>query len=362
MGRPINKNYTGNTTGSGQQIAATAYFPGDSQTRASYISRQVATNTYNMAAANGTASGRVQLVDGGVALTPGQANITVTPYGSTGSGAAATAKLGAGSVVYSTAGTGVGNVYYVPGQTLLTSGGTGTAANLYVSTVSLGNIFAINQGANYTVGDQFIWGASAGAVVPAIATVGTTNATGAITSMTFTPNNGSISNVSLTNTTPYSSTVTTNVSAAGATFRVRWGIADLGIITPGDYTTAPANPITLTGSATGVGATANVAWEVSNVVVSNGGSAYQAVRVTIAGNAKALGVVNVAGGVTSVVVTDPGSGYTTTNPTVTIAPIDTVQYASEIKNRTVNTFSGNTYEWVDSATTPVSGEAKLQTA
>lgn len=80
MGRPINERYIGNTSTSGQQIAATAYFGGDSQTRTSYILAQKGTNTYDMVSADGQHSGLVQLVNGNVSLAPGQANITVTNY------------------------------------------------------------------------------------------------------------------------------------------------------------------------------------------------------------------------------------------------------------------------------------------
>lgn len=80
MGRPINKRYIGNTTTSGQQVAATAFFGGDSQTRLSYISAQKGTNTYEMVSVDGLHNGLVQLVPGNVALLEGQANVTVTNY------------------------------------------------------------------------------------------------------------------------------------------------------------------------------------------------------------------------------------------------------------------------------------------
>lgn len=80
MGRPINKKYIGNTSITNQQIAATAYFGGDSQTRTSYISAQKGTNTFHMVSADGQHDGIVELVNGNVALQPGQANITVTNY------------------------------------------------------------------------------------------------------------------------------------------------------------------------------------------------------------------------------------------------------------------------------------------
>ena len=89
MGRPINKRFVGNTSQSGQQIQATAYFAGDSTTRTAYISKQVAANSYNMVNVGGVQSGRVKLVNGGAALNPGEANVAVTPYGAGGAGATA---------------------------------------------------------------------------------------------------------------------------------------------------------------------------------------------------------------------------------------------------------------------------------
>jgi hypothetical protein len=82
MGRPINQRYIGNVNLDGQQITATAYFADDSQTRTAYIASQKSTNTYDMVSVDGLHSGIVQLTDGGVALQPGQANITVTNYNS----------------------------------------------------------------------------------------------------------------------------------------------------------------------------------------------------------------------------------------------------------------------------------------
>jgi hypothetical protein len=80
MGRPINSRYIGNTSTSGQQITATAYFGDDSQPRTAYISAQKGTNIYDMVSVDGLHSGMVQLTEGNIALAPGQANITVTNY------------------------------------------------------------------------------------------------------------------------------------------------------------------------------------------------------------------------------------------------------------------------------------------
>ena len=80
MGRPINKKYIGNTGATGQQIQVTAHIPGDPETCTAYIVKQVATNTYRVSNVTGFSSGRCQLVNGSVALQPGQANVMVTPF------------------------------------------------------------------------------------------------------------------------------------------------------------------------------------------------------------------------------------------------------------------------------------------
>ena len=81
MGRPVNKRFLGNYTTSGDQIQCTAYIPGDSTSRTGYFVRQVGTGRYQ--ASNSTLAGTT----GVVALTnndatqPGNAYVTVSPYG-----------------------------------------------------------------------------------------------------------------------------------------------------------------------------------------------------------------------------------------------------------------------------------------
>lgn len=81
MGRPINKRFIGNTGATGQQIAATAWLPGQGAPYTdAYITKQTGTGRYIMRANAGVASGQVSLVNGALTAA-GQANITVTPYG-----------------------------------------------------------------------------------------------------------------------------------------------------------------------------------------------------------------------------------------------------------------------------------------
>lgn len=360
MGRPINKRFIGNTSQTGQQIRATAYFPGDSATRTAYIDRQVGSNTYNMTNIGGVQSGRVTLVNGGVSLTAGQANIAVTPFGASGSGATASANIKIETATVITAGSGATSTYYVPGEVLYSGSGTFIQrGNVSVGSVKAGNVSVLAGGPGYTVGDRFTWG-YAGFDVPPTVTVATTTGNGAISTVTFTP--GVVSNVSVTNVTTFSSAVTSNAWANTASFAIRWDVNNLSVTNGGDYSVAPANTVSLTGSTRGTGATANLTWQVSTVRVTNGGSSYSAPGISFTGNATGVGVINAAGSITSISVTDPGDSYSNTPPTITIAPIAGTEYVAELRNRSVVTFSGNSYVWVDSGVTPVDGQAQLPTA
>ena len=362
MGRPINPIYTGNTALTPTVIAATAWIPGDvGPTSNAWIISQQSTNSYNFGNISGPSSGLCYLTDGGVALTQGTANISVTPYGSGGTAAAASANLGVNSftvVSPPTSGTSVN--YYVPGEVVSPTSGTASAvANLLVETVTLGTANVATNGNGYTVGDTFTWG-YAGYSPAAVVTVLTTSANGNVATVSIT-NAGTVSNVSVTNTTPYSSAVTANAGVSGVTFKLRWDLKTLGLENSGDYSTAPSNPVALTGSTHGAGGALTVGWGVSSVKVTNGGRGYSYATVGFSsGAASALSTVNAAGSITSVSVTSPGSGYTSTAPTVSFSPIGTVQYASVIKNRTVTTFSGNTYEWTFSNVLTASNQATLQ--
>lgn len=345
MGRPINKKYIGNTSQSGQQFQATAFFGGDNATRTAYIAKQTATNTYNMVSVDGQYSGSVQLVNGGVSLLPGQANISVTPYGSSGSGATVTANLGINTATVAVGGTGSQTTYYAPGQILFpTSGTSAPRGNVYVDTVTMGNVVVLAGGPGYTVGDKFTW-AYAGYDTPAVVTVASVTGNGNISTATISTA-GTVSNINVSNTTPFSGRTTANAWATGASFAVRWDVKGLSVVNNGDYTSAPSNPVALSGSATGTGASANIAWQVASVKVTNGGSNYAAVNVAFSGTggASAIGKIN-AGSLSTVIVEAAGNGYTNIAPTVSVTPINTVEYAQEIRNRTVTTFSNNTWEW-----------------
>jgi hypothetical protein len=364
MGRPINNRYIGNVSGSGQQIEATAYFTCKPGAALAYICSQKATNTYNMVSVCGNYSNRVELTNGGVALQPGQANVTVKPYGFSGSGATATANLGATSFTVVSGGSGTYANGYVPGQILCVSGGTHTAnkqSNATVTSVSLGAVGNIYSDTGYTVGDTFTWN-YAGWSTPTIITVATTTGNGNISGVTLT-SVGSTTNTSVSNTTVYSSATTTNAWANSATFGLRWDASGLTVNHEGDYTSPPSNPVSFTAaSGHGTGATATVGYGLSSVQVTAGGSGYQAVTATVSGNGGAsVGATVTCGAVTALSICGPGS-YGPTRPTITIAPIASLEYAQVIRNLTVTTFLYNTYEWVPTGCTPRPGQAVLQTA
>jgi len=364
MGRPINNRYIGNISQNGQQILATAYFTGLGGTASAYISAQKATNTYNMISVDGLYSNRVELTNGGTALQPGQANIAVYPYGSTGSSAAAVANLGVTTYSVTSGGSGTTANGYIPGQILSMSGGTYTSnqiANAQVVAVSLGAVTATSN-TGYKVGDTFTWN-YAGWSSPTVITVASTTGNGNIGGVTIT-SAGSTVNTSLSNTTTFSSSVTSNAWATSATFNLRWDVVGLAAYNQGDYTSPPTNPVSFTAqTGYGTGATATASYGISSTHITTPGINYQAAQVAVSGNGGAIvsATVNATGNVSALSVTAPGT-FGPTRPTITITPIASTEYAEVIKNLTVTTFLYNTYEWVPSGTVPQPGQAVLQSA
>lgn len=366
MGRPINKKYIGNTSQSGQQIQATAYFGNAPGPVTAYISKQVATNTYQMTAESGAYSGRVQLVQGGVALNPGEANVVVTPYGASGSGAAATARMGAVSATVVTSGTGAITADYNVGDTLTVSGGTSTAAAIFnISGIVVGQMALNAAGFNYNAGNQITIG-GAGWVSNVVVSVQTVDAAGAITGFVQVAGGG-IRNAAkidtVSGTTLIGSSGNADVSGTGATFNVRWGVANVTVAGAGVYSALPSNPASTTTSGTGTGATLAVGYNVTNVVVSNGGTDYDSAVVTFnPTGAAASATVNAAGSISGVTVTAGGPTVTAV-PSVSLAPLNSVQYAQEIRNRTVWTYDSNNFEWImDDQDLVSSDQARIQSA
>lgn len=367
MGRPINKRYIGNTSQSGQQIQATAYFGDAPSPVTAYINKQVATNTYEMVSESGQYRGRVQLAQGGVALNPGEANILVTPYGASGSGATGTARMGAVSATVAVSGTGTAAADYNVGDTITVSGGTSTAAAVFNVTGIVVGLMELggNAGRNYNAGNQITIGGS-GWVSNVVVAVNTVNATGAITSFVQVAGGG-IRNAAaiepISGSTLQGSSGNADISGTGATFNVRWGVANVAVAGAGVYSALPSNPASTTTSGSGTGATLTVGYRVSNVVVTNGGTDFDAAAVTFSpAGATASATVNAAGSISSVTVTNPGTTVTAV-PTVAIGPANSVQYAQEIRNRTVWTFDSNGFEWIaDDQDLVSSDQARIQTA
>lgn len=365
MGRPINANFIGNITGSSQALEMTAWIPGDPRPCVAYAIGQRTTTGYNAGNSIGVSSGLVYLTNGGVALTQGTANVTVQAYGSSGSGATAVANLGVSTATANIVGSGTTANWYTPGDLLAVTGGTHTqVANVTVSAVQLGAVnIGVPAGPGYTVGDTFTWGYT-GYSTPPVITVFSTTGNGNINGVTLT--SGIVTNVQVTNTTPFSSTIQTNSWATGANFILRWDVEQLSVTNRGDYRVQPNNSVSFTGAAHGAtGLTANLTWQLSSVDVLVPGHGYQAVTVNFSNSAaQAIGTVNAAGNVASVSVTVPGSGIAPgAAPAVSISTLAGTEYASKITNLLVETFQGNTYQWVNSATAvTASNQAQLQTA
>jgi len=367
MGRPINKKFIGNITGTGQQIVATAYIPGSAGPATSWIKKQIATNTYLMADAAGPDSGRCQLVQGGTNLEPGQANITVTPYGASGTGATATARMGAVSATVVTSGSGAITADYDIGDTVTVSGGTSTTAAIFdVTGIRVGQMeLGSNAGYNYNAGNQITIG-GAGWLSNVVVAVNTVNAIGAITSFVQVAGGG-VRNAAKIDTVSGStlagSSGNADISGTDATFNVRWGVANVVLTGAGVYSALPSNPASTTTDGAGGGATLTVGYNVTNVVVTNGGTDFDSATVTFTpAGAQALATVNAAGSVSAVSVTNSGPTVTAV-PTVGVGPVNTVQYAAEIRNRTVTTFNDNTFSWIFADEDLVSSnQARIQTS
>lgn len=376
MGRPINKRFIGNISGTGQQLQATAFFGGESEPKVAYINKQVATNTYEMTAVDGSARGRVQLTQGGVDLQPGEANVLVTPYGSSGAGVVANARMG---VDVSTPNVAVGGglnvgIDYNVGDKLTPAGGTYTQqANLTVTSVQVKyvSMSGTNAGQDYDIGNYIEFG-GAGWISNLRVAVSNVDVSGAITEFAHVVGAGylGIRNAAVP-ADPLSGGVTYTGSGSdnngtGATFNVQWGVYSAAVNTAGNYSVLPGttNVSTTTNSATGTGATVDLTYKVTNVAVANGGSDFDlAATVNFdSGAAAAVATVNAAGSISGISVTANGTGYTSI-PGVSVDPVNGVQYAAEIRNRTVWTFDNNTFEWIMSNEDIVeSNQARIQSA
>jgi hypothetical protein len=352
MGRPLKKQYFGNVSANGQAIIGNAWVNGDTVARPSWIYKQLSTNSYYWFSVNGqgpATGGEAYLVNG-ACTGPGQANIAVYPYGGEGGGAtAANANLGVSTATVVTSGTGTVTADYGVGNVLNISGGTYTnnqQGNVTVSSVKVRTIAAAVGGSNYSVGDTFTL-SGGGYASNVVITVASATNTGGVNAVTISQAGSKTTTGLPADPVTFTSQVTTNVSATGATFNIGWGVNTLTVANAGDYTVLAANPVTLLGS--GGGATANLTYLVSSVQVTNGGSGFQPgneAAVTFStGNATAVGVVNAAGSVTSISITSNGSGYAA-RPTVTIAPISSPTLAAKIYDNTVENFSGQRWSWL----------------
>jgi hypothetical protein len=347
MGRPINKKFIGNTGVTGQQIAATAWIPGQGAPYTdAYITRQTGTGRYVMRANAGVASGQVSLVNGAL-TTAGQANIVVTPWGAGGSGATVAARLGLGAVAVNLAGKGPVGDSYLPSEKLSVIGGTRTATgNVTVNSVKIGNVTTQNAGTGYGTNSYLIfsgtdWTTSGNVQV---ATIG---GGGAITGLTII-NAGVFVGTSLPGTGGLSVAPTSVIGTQGssATVNFRFDINGISVTDTGVYSVIPSNPIALAASAEGgAGANVNVTWSVTQVAVTYAGDGlYTAADVDFETGAAAATATVTTGNISAVTVTAGGS-YSAV-PNVSISGSTSKEYAAVIFDNTVRTFTNNrTYDW-----------------
>ena len=144
-------------------------------------------------------------------------------------------------------------------------------------------------------------------------------------------------------------------------------VTGLTLVNLGAYTALP----TVTGAATtvapsgGTGLTVNLTFELGTVNVTAGGQDYQAATAAFTGaSTTAATVVITNGSVSGFTFTNRGT-YTTV-PTIAITSTgtsSTVEYAFNLAQHLVKTFSGNVYKWRSQAEDLQGpGEAHIETA
>jgi hypothetical protein len=358
MGRPIKKQYFGNVSASGQQIIGNAWINGDTVARPSWIVKQLSVNSHVWQSVDGqgpSTPGQCYLVNGPV-TGPGQANISIYPFGVNGSGAtgeaanlaASTATVVSPGASFSTdTDYGVGNVLNVSGGTYTTN----YQANVLVTSVMVRVVAPTNNnpgtGTNYSVGDTFVISGADYTISPVIR-VTQAGPTGGVRAAAIVTPGCKVTPGLPADPVTFTSQNTINANASGATFNISWGVLSLVIANAGDYSALPANPVTLLGA--GGGATANLTYSVGTVVVTDGGSGFDSTSPNTAAitfdpaGANAVGVINAAGSVSSVTINSGGGSYTTI-PTITIAPSANPSLVSEIMDSTVRNFNNTIYSW-----------------
>lgn len=347
MGRPIKKKFIGNTGATGQQIAATAWIPGQGAPYTdAYITRQTGTGRYVMRANAGQATGTVSLVNGAL-TTAGQANIVVTPWGAGGSGATVAARLGASTVAINLAGGGIVGSSYLPSEKLGLIGGTRTAiGNVTVNSVTIGNATIQNAGTGYATNSHLMFSGTDWTTAGNVK-VATVDARGNIASLTLI-DGGVFIGTSLPGTNGLSVAPTSVNGQVGnsAVLNFRFDIASVSVTDAGIYSAIPSNPVALTPSSkSGTAANVNVTWTVTQVAVTAGGDQlYSAASVNFeTGAATATATVS-EGNISAVTVTAGGS-YSAV-PNVSISGSTSKEYAAVIFDNTVRTFTNNrTYDW-----------------
>jgi hypothetical protein len=363
MGRPIKKNYIGNPSATGKQITATAFIPGDTQVRSNaYIVRQKGTGKYIMASPSTPAVDLVTLVNGTV-TAPGQANILITPWGASGSGATVTANVGLQSVSVEVAGAGpVGNNYKV-GESLNVQNGTGITGNVIVDSVQVGNVAANNKGTGYDNTSYLIFSGTDWAT-PANVHVTTVGSTGNIQAVSII-NPGVFTGATLpgSNGQNVAPTLTLGTQGSSATLNFRFDMNTVHVGPAiGNYSIIPGNPMIVATSANGgSGARVNAFWQVSTIHVTAGGTGYDVGNLVFESGAAAA-VGNLTNGVLTSATVTAGGKYRGV-PNVSVQHTTSTAYAAVIYDNTVKDFNGNEYHYDLAQTTRTGpGQATIQSS
>lgn len=191
--------------------------------------------------------------------------------------------LKAVSAVVAASGSGGTNQYYLPGETLVVSGGTKTASAAFnvasVSVRTAGVDISVNSGTNYLDGDTLTF--SGAGWTTAFTATAITNGLGNLTGLGYTPGTGVYTGSTAYQTT---GTFTTNGTGTGALLSLGFGVKTITLSNGGSYTAIPANDAGTANTTNGTGATLTVSYGVNTVGVVTAGSGYStAPSVTLAG-------------------------------------------------------------------------------
>ena len=145
MGRPLNKKFFGDPSGSGFQLSVDVWFTGEGSAEIGWIVRQRGTGIYEIT--NGSLIEKLPLQNG-TPTAGGQASMDVNPFGTTGTTATGTAGVEGTAVTSITVSVG-GSEYLSAPAVSIDGEGTGATATAVLSGDAVGSVIIDTSGSGY---------------------------------------------------------------------------------------------------------------------------------------------------------------------------------------------------------------------